>query len=94
MGRGRRCLRLLEARPETAPRAQKPDAAVESWVKVLTEKMNDPHDTIRDSARAGLLAVGRPAVVSLQKLAEGDDAAKANTARNLIAQIERQELRP
>jgi Spy/CpxP family protein refolding chaperone len=65
----------------------KADASVEAWVKVLTDKMNDPHDTVRDSARAALLAVGPEAVPALQKLTEGDDSAKAATARKLIGAI-------
>jgi len=70
------------------PGAAKGDSSVDAWVKTLTDKMNDPHDTIRDSARAALVAVGAPALPALKKLAEGNDEAKAVAARKLIAQIE------
>jgi hypothetical protein len=64
------------------------DPAVEAWVKVLLDKITDPHDTIRDSARAAVVAVGPPALPPLRELADGDDGAKATAARKLIAQIE------
>jgi len=73
--------------------AMKPDPAVDAWVKVLLEKMTDSHDTVRDSARAGLVAVGRQAIPALQKLAEGDDGAKATAARKLIGEIHAREQR-
>jgi hypothetical protein len=68
-------------------RPERPDPAVEAWVKVLTDKITDPHDTIRDSARAAVIAVGPAALPALQKLADGDDSAKATAARKLIAHI-------
>ncbi|HEX4612372.1 MAG TPA: hypothetical protein VH092_29530 [Urbifossiella sp.] len=64
------------------------DPQLEAWVKTLTDKMNDPHDAIRDSARAALVAVGAPALSALRPLAAGNDA-KAFTARRLVQQIER-----
>ncbi len=76
-----------------AETAMKPDPAVEAWVKVLIDKVIDQHDTVRDSARAGLVAVGRPALPALQKLAEGDDGAKATAARKLIGEIHGREQR-
>jgi len=69
-------------------RPERPDPAVEAWVKVLTDKITDPHDTIRDSARAAVVAVGPAALPALRRLADGDDAAKATAARKLIAHIE------
>jgi hypothetical protein len=69
--------------------APRPDAAVDAWVKVLVEKIADPHDTVRDSARAALVHVGPQAVPALKKLADGDDTVKAVAARNVIAMIER-----
>jgi hypothetical protein len=63
------------------------DPQVEAWVKTLTDKMNDPHDAIRESARAALMAVGGPALPALRQLAAGNDA-KAFTARRLVQQIE------
>ncbi len=66
----------------------KVDPQVEAWVKTLTDKMNDPHDAIRDSARAGLIAIGPPALPALRRLADGNDA-KAYTATRLVQQIER-----
>ncbi len=70
----------------TAP--AKPDAVVDAWVKVLIEKITDPHDTVRDSARGALVGVGPAAVPALQKLADGDDPAKAVAARKLINAIQ------
>ncbi|QDU20872.1 hypothetical protein [Urbifossiella limnaea] len=67
---------------------EKADPQVEAWVKTLTDKMNDPHDAIRESARAALVAVGNPALPALRGLAGGNDA-KAFTARRLVQQIER-----
>lgn len=67
---------------------EKADPQVEVWVKTLTDKMNDPHDAIRESARAALVAVGNPALPALRGLAGGNDA-KAFTARRLVQQIER-----
>lgn len=66
----------------------KADPQVEAWVKTLTDKMNDPHDAIRESARAALVAVGPPALPALRRIAEGADA-KAYTATRLVQQIER-----
>ncbi|MFO0798772.1 MAG: hypothetical protein U0804_14965 [Gemmataceae bacterium] len=57
-------------------------------MKMLTDKMNDPHDAIRESARAALVSVGGPALPALRSLAGGSDA-KAFTARRLVQQIER-----
>ena len=68
---------------------ERPDPAVEAWLKVLTEKMADPHDTVRDSARAALVAVGREAVPALEVVADGTDPARATAARRVIAQIDR-----
>ncbi len=67
--------------------APKPDAVVEAWLKTLLDKITDPHDTVRDSARGAVVAVGPAALPALQKLAEGDDAAKAVAARKLIGAI-------
>jgi hypothetical protein len=65
-----------------------PDPQLVAWVKTLTDKMNDPHDAIRESARAALVAVGPPALPALRRLADGNDA-KAYTATRLVQQIER-----
>jgi Spy/CpxP family protein refolding chaperone len=67
---------------------RKPDAQVEAWMKTLAEKITDPHDEIRDSARAGLVAVGKPALATLRQLANGDDGAKVTAATKLIDAIE------
>src|SRR5437764_289103 len=77
--------------PKPPPGKEQPgkaDPAVESWVKLLAEKMTDRHDTIRESARQALVAIGRPAVPMLRKMAEGDDGATAEAARKVIARIE------
>lgn len=70
------------------------DPAVEAWLQVLVERMNDPHDTIRDSARAGIVAIGPPALPLLHRLAEGPDSAKAVAARRLISAIEQHHRGP
>jgi hypothetical protein len=69
-------------------RGERADPAVEAWVKVLLDKITDPHDTIRDSARAAVVNVGPPALPALRQLADGDDGAKATAARKLIGAIE------
>ncbi len=66
----------------------KADVVVEAWLRVLIEKITDPHDTVRDSARGAVISVGRPAIPTLQRLADGDDPAKAVAARKLIHAIE------
>ncbi|MDY3553861.1 hypothetical protein R5W24_002975 [Gemmata sp. JC717] len=65
----------------------KSDAVVDAWVATLLSKITDPHDTVRDSARGALVAVGPAALPALQKLADGDDPAKAVAARKLIGAI-------
>lgn len=70
------------------PRSVRLDPAVEAWAKTLIEKMNDRHDTIRESARAGLVAVGRPALPLLRPIADGDDGALATAATKVIERIE------
>ena len=67
----------------------RPDAAVDAWVKVLVEKIADPHDTVRENARAALVHVGPQAIPTLRKLVDGDDNVKSVAARNVIAMIER-----
>ncbi|HUR53280.1 MAG TPA: hypothetical protein VMZ71_04075 [Gemmataceae bacterium] len=69
-------------------RGERSDPAVDGWVGVLIEKITDPHDTIRDSARGALVGVGRPAVPALERLANGNDGAKAVAAKKIIAMIE------
>ncbi|QJW97729.1 hypothetical protein [Frigoriglobus tundricola] len=69
------------------PPAPKSDAVVDAWLVVLLAKITDPHDTVRDSARGAIVAVGAPALPALQKLADGDDPAKAVAAHKLIAAI-------
>jgi hypothetical protein len=66
----------------------KPDPIVDAWVKVLVEKIADPHDTVRESARIALVHVGRQALPALQKLADGDDSAKAVAAKKVMSAIE------
>jgi hypothetical protein len=66
----------------------KVDKDVEAWVNVLAAKIADRHDSIRESARHALMAVGKPALPALQKLADGNDGASAEAARRVIAQIE------
>lgn len=66
----------------------KSDPVVDAWVKVLLDKITDPHDTVRDSARGALVNVGPPALPALQALADGNDSAKAVAARKVIGAIQ------
>ena len=63
------------------------DSGLDAWIKILGEKMTDRHDSIRDSARAALVAIGEPALPALKQLAQSDDSATATAARKVIAQI-------
>jgi hypothetical protein len=67
--------------------APKADPVVDAWVATLIGKITDPHDTVRDTARGALVAVGPAAIPALQKLADGDDPAKAVAARTLMGAI-------
>lgn len=62
---------------------------LQTWIKTLTDKMTDRQDSIRDSARAALVSIGRPALPELQKLADGRDSASSEAAKQVIARIER-----
>src|SRR5260221_146243 len=73
---------------EPAKAPAKPDPAVEAWVKILGDKMTDRHDTVRDSARAALVAIGKPALPALQRLADSEDGATATAAKKVMARIE------
>jgi hypothetical protein len=64
------------------------DAALDAWVHQLTERMTDRHDSIRQSARLALVAIGKPALPSLKKLAQGEDGASAEAAKKVIRRIE------
>jgi len=77
-----------EGRDKGKPAPGRADPAVEAWLKTLTDKMTDRHDTLRDSARAGIIAIGQPALPALRKLAESDDDATATAARKLIQHIQ------
>src|SRR5438067_10690199 len=86
---------LAGAQPTVAGKSSKEkaetlkvDAALDAWVHQLAEKMTDRHDSIRHSARLALVALGRPAVPALKKLAEGEDGASAEAAKKVIRRIE------
>ncbi|HEY1191632.1 MAG TPA: hypothetical protein VGE74_28625, partial [Gemmata sp.] len=76
-----------EKKGQPGPKGPKADPVVDAWVAILVSKITDPHDTVRDSARGALVGVGPAAIPALQKLADGDDPAKAVAARKLIAAI-------
>jgi hypothetical protein len=76
-----------KAEPGDRKGPPKSDPTVDAWVKVCLEKITDPHDTVRDSARAAILAVGPAAIPALEKLAEGGDPAKVVAAQKLITAI-------
>ncbi len=67
---------------------------VERWMHMLAEHMIDPHDSVRDSARAGLVAMGEKALPMLRNLANGPDDARATAAKKVIEAIERTHRRP
>jgi len=70
----------------------KPDKELESWIKILAEKMTDRNDDIRNSARRGLVSVGPAAMFSLKEMAESKDAATALAARNVMMEIGRSSM--
>ncbi|MSR30349.1 MAG: hypothetical protein EXR99_02475 [Gemmataceae bacterium] len=74
--------KIKTTRPE--PKA---DPVVDAWVKTLTDKMTDRHDTVRNSSRAALVAIGRPALPALAKLAESQDSAVATAAKSVMGKI-------
>jgi hypothetical protein len=75
-----------DAKDKEAP--AKVDKDVEAWINVLTAKIADRHDSIRESARHALIALGKPALPALQKLVDGSDGAAAEAAQHVIARIE------
>jgi hypothetical protein len=75
-----------DAKDKEAP--AKVDKDVEAWINVLAAKIADRHDSIRESARLALIAVGKPALPALRKLVEGNDGAAAEAATRLITHIE------
>ena len=90
-------------RPREEPRREQPRnpespragrSHVEEWMRMLAEHMIDPHDTVRDSARAALVAIGEPAIPMLRNMANGPDDARAVAARKVIEAIERSHRRP
>ncbi len=64
------------------------DKDAEAWINVLAAKIADRHDSIRESSRLALIAIGKPALPALQKLANGDDGAAAEAAHHVITRIE------
>ena len=76
-----------KAPDKPAAKADKADKDVEAYVNSLLPKISDRHDSIRDSAREALAAIGEPALPALKKLADGDDGAAAEAAKNVIARI-------
>jgi hypothetical protein len=87
------------SKKETAREGEKKEQAktdedVEAWVQMLLKRITDRHDTIRESARAALVAVGKPAMPALEKLAKGDDSATASAARSVIMHIKQESMRP
>jgi hypothetical protein len=87
-------------RPREEPRRDQPrgeprgGSHVEQWTRMLAEHMIDPHDSVRDSARAGLVAMGEKALPMLRNLANGPDDARATAAKKVIEAIERGNRRP
>ena len=66
----------------------KKDPNIDAWAETLVSKIADRSDTIRDSARAGLVALGHAALPALKKAADGSDLPTAEAARKVIGRIE------
>jgi len=84
-----------EGRREGPPRESlskkeepKKDPNIDAWAETLVSKIADRSDTIRDSARAGLVALGHAALPALKKAADGSDLPTAEAARKVIGRIE------
>jgi hypothetical protein len=71
----------------------KADPALDDWIQTLVDRIVDRNDAIRESAREALVAVGKPALPALKKLAAGDDRT-AVAARIVIARIETDDRPP
>jgi hypothetical protein len=71
-----------------------PNPAVEAWIKTLAEKIADPHDTIRNSARAALVTMGPRAAPILKGMAEEGETARAVAAKNVLEEIHRNHPAP
>ncbi len=85
------CLLAVVAAPVLAVQSDTPadpQAQVDAWVQSLAAHLTDSNEVIANSARTGLVAVGRPAVPALQKIADGSDTTKAEVARRVIQRIE------
>ncbi len=67
----------------------KVEPELEIWVQLLAGHFAHKNDAIRASAQQALIAVGEPAVPTLQKLAQSRDPAVADTARRLLARLGR-----
>ena len=73
---------------------EKADSTLTAWVQVLAKNIADRHDTVRESARAALVSVGKPALPTLKQIAAGKDEAAADAARRLIARIQADDSPP
>ncbi|HMF20042.1 MAG TPA: hypothetical protein VKE98_22740 [Gemmataceae bacterium] len=73
---------------------EKANSTVTAWVQVLAKNIADRHDTVRESARAALVSVGKPALPTLKQIAAGKDDAAADAARRLIARIQADDSPP
>jgi hypothetical protein len=78
-----------ESKQRGGDETSRTDAALDEWVKTLSQKMTDRHDSIRRSARLALVALGRPALATLRKLEKGEDGATAEAARKVVRSIDR-----
>lgn len=64
------------------------DEDAQAWIRTLLTKVGDKNSTISESARAGLVSIGKPALVALKKWAEGDNKMLADAAKQVIREIE------
>ncbi len=63
------------------------DGNDDSFVQSLTLRITDSRPLLRDGARDALVAIGKPALPALKRLAKTGDAEAAAVAKQLIARI-------
>jgi hypothetical protein len=80
----------LAKKAESAPaKAEQLDPAAQAWVETLAKRIVDSNAVIRDSSVAALMAVGKPALPTLNALVSGSDKALAEAAKKLVDRINR-----
>jgi hypothetical protein len=80
-------MKKAESAPAAKPEPLDPHA--EAWIKMLAGKIADAQPLVRDSAIAGLEAVGKAALPTLNAMASGQDKALAEAAKKVADRINR-----